>query len=64
MVKKGGEKIEDTKEVIRSHKSKGRQYNGQKRKRKDTNNGPQDTTFLIDYSGKWLLLRKQGYTVC
>jgi len=38
------EKIEDTKEVIRIRKSKDRQYNGQQKKNKRTNNDLQNTS--------------------
>ena len=38
------EMFEDTKGVIRSRKSKERQYNGQKKKDKRTNNGLQNIT--------------------
>ena len=36
--------FEDTKRVIRSHKSKDRQYNGQMKKYKRTNNDLQNIT--------------------
>ena len=38
------EKFEDTKGVIRSHKSKDRQYNGRKKNDKRTNNDLQNIT--------------------
>ena len=37
-VKRNIKKFEDTKMVVRSHKSEDRQYNGQKKKDKSTNN--------------------------
>jgi hypothetical protein len=37
-------KVEDTKEVFRSRKSKDRQHNGQKKKDKKTNNDLQNIT--------------------
>jgi hypothetical protein len=39
-----GKQVEDTKGVIRSCKSKDRQYNGHKKKNKRTNNTIQNTT--------------------
>jgi hypothetical protein len=39
-----GEKFEDTKRVIKSRKSKDRQYNGQNKNIKMTNNDLQNTT--------------------
>ena len=39
-----GEKFEDTKRVIKSRKSKDRQYNGQNKYSKMTNNDLQNTT--------------------
>jgi hypothetical protein len=45
------EKFEDTKGVIRIHKSKGRQFNGQMKIEGKTNNGPHNTTHKhIDWS--------------
>ena len=43
-IKKNKEKFEDTKGVIRIHKSKGRQFNGQMKIEGKTNNGPHNTT--------------------
>ena len=45
------EKFEDTKEVIRNHKSKkDRQNNGQKKKDKKTNNDRHNITYVINYN--------------
>ena len=44
IMKDVSEKFEDTKWLIRYHKSKYRQYNGQKKKDRKTNNRLQNTT--------------------
>ena len=49
-------KLEDSKEVIKSRKwNKDRQYNDKKKKDKQTNNGPQNTTQLLRKGNQFLL---------
>jgi hypothetical protein len=46
-----GKMLEDTKGAIRSYKSKDREYNGQMKKDKWTNNDLQNTTQKTKYRG-------------
>jgi hypothetical protein len=58
------EKFEDTKGVIRSHKSKDRQHNGQKKKNQRTNNDLQNITQKTKDQATWTSLKTGSELGC